>query len=67
MEKNFDLKAQARNSTRNRTVIKLLKPTGLMIRASGVSKTIFKSSDPIELCDRLTFLLKEKQLEKLLI
>ena len=41
MEKNFDLKAQGRNSTRNRTVIKLLKPTGLMIPASGVSKTIF--------------------------
>ena len=29
--------------------------------ASGISKTIFLSSDPDELCDRLKLLLQEKQ------
>ena len=29
--------------------------------ASGVSKTIFLSSDPNELCDRLKLLLQQKQ------
>ena len=32
-----------------------------MVSASGVSKTIFLSSDPNELCDRLKLLLQEKQ------
>ena len=32
-----------------------------MVTASGVSKTIFLSSDPNELCDRLKLLLQEKQ------
>ena len=31
-----------------------------MVSASGISKTIFLSSDPYELCDRLTLLLQEK-------
>ena len=31
-----------------------------MVSASGVSKTIFLSSDPDELCDRLKLLLQEK-------
>ena len=31
-----------------------------MVSASGVSKTIFLSSDPNELCDRLKLLLEEK-------
>ena len=31
-----------------------------MVSASGVSKTIFLSSDPDELCDRLRLLLQEK-------
>ena len=30
-----------------------------MVSASGVSKTIFLSSDPYELCDRLNLLLQE--------
>ena len=34
-----------------------------MVSASGVSKTIFLSSDPNELCDRIKFLLQEKQAE----
>ena len=32
-----------------------------MVSASGASKTIFLSSDPNELCDRLKLFLQEKQ------
>ena len=32
-----------------------------MVSASGVSKTIFLSSDPDELCDRINLILGEKQ------
>ena len=32
-----------------------------MLSASGISKTIFLSSDPNELCDRLKLLLQEKK------
>ena len=59
-EMHFDMKAQGNKSTRDRTLIKLLKSLGLMVSASGVSKTIFLSSDPNELCDRLKLLLEEK-------
>ena len=59
-EMHFDTKAQGNKSTRDRTLIKLLKSPGLMVSASGVSKTIFLSSDPNELCDRLRLLLQEK-------
>ena len=57
-EMNFDLKAQGNKSTRDRTLIKLLKSPAIM--ASGVSKSIFLSSDPDELCSRLKLLLQEK-------
>ena len=57
---NFDTKAQGNKSTRDRTLIKLLKSPGLMVSASGVSKTIFLSSDPDKLCNRLKLLLQEK-------
>ena len=40
-EMNFDTKAQVRKSTRDRTIINLLKSPRLMVSASGVSKTIF--------------------------
>ena len=40
-EMNFDTKYQGNKSTRDRTLIKLLKSPGLMVSASGVSKTIF--------------------------
>ena len=59
-EMHFDLKTQGNKSTRDRTLIKLLKSPGLMVSASGVSKTIFLSSDPDELCIRLKLLLQEK-------
>ena len=58
-ETNFYLKAQGKKSTRDRTLIKLLKSAGLMLSASDVSKTIFLSSDPDELCNRLKILLQE--------
>ena len=59
-EMNFDIKAQGDKSARDRTLIKLLKLPGILPSASGVSKSIFLSSDPDELCDRLKFLLQEK-------
>ena len=52
-EMNFDTKALGNKSTRDRTLIKLLKSPGLMVSASGVSKTIFLSSDPDEVCNRI--------------
>ena len=58
---HFDPKASGNKSTRDRKLIKLLNSPGLMVSASGVSKTIFLSSDPDELCDRLKLLLQEKQ------
>ena len=59
---NFDLNAQGNKSTRDTTLIKMLKSPGLIVSASGVSKTIFSSPDPNELCNRLTLLLQEKKL-----
>ena len=60
-EMKFDTKAVGNKSTRDRTLIKLLNSPGLMVSASGVSKTIFLSSDPNELCDRIKLLLREKK------
>ena len=57
-EMHFDTKVQGNKSTRDRTLIKLLKSPPII--ASGVSKTIFLSSDANELCDRLKLLLQEK-------
>ena len=59
-EMHFDQNAVGNKSTRDRKLIKLLKSPGLIVSASGVSKTIFLSSDPNELCDRLKLLLQEK-------
>ena len=59
-EMHFDPKASGNKSTRDRKLIKLLNSPGVMVSASGVSKTIFLSSDPNELCDRLKLLLEEK-------
>ena len=58
---DFDERGQGGKSTRDRTLIKLLKSPGLMFSASGVSRTIFLSYDPDELCNRLKILLQEKQ------
>ena len=59
-EMHFDQNAVGNKSTRDRTLIKLLKSPGLMVSASGISKTTFLSSNPDELCDRLKLLLQEK-------
>ena len=59
-EMHFDLNAPGNKSMRDRKLIKLLKSPGLIVSASGVSKTIFLSSDPDELCERLKLLLQEK-------
>ena len=58
---HFDERRVGNKSTRDRSLIELLDSPGLMVSASGVSKTIFLSSDPNELCDRLKLLLQEKQ------
>ena len=57
----FDERRVGNKSTRDRTLIELLNSPGLTVSATGVSKTIFLSSDPNELCDRLKLLLQEKQ------
>ena len=59
-EMHFDTKVQGRKSTRDSTLITLLKSPGLIVSSSGISKTIFLSSDPDELCNRLKLLLQEK-------
>ena len=59
-EMHFDTKASGNKSIRDRKLIKLLNSPGLIVSASGVSKTIFQSSDPNEICDRLKLLLQEK-------
>ena len=59
-EMQFDKKASVNKSIRDRKLIKLLNSPGLIVSASGVSKTTFLSSDPNELCDRLKLLLLEK-------
>ena len=59
-EMHFDPKASGNKSTRDRKLIKLLNSPGLVVSASGLSKTIILSSDPNELCDRLKLLLQEK-------
>ena len=60
-EMHFDERRVGNKSTRDRTLIELLNSPGLIVSASGVSKTIFLSSDPNELCDRLKLLFQEKQ------
>ena len=59
-EMHFDQNAVGNKSIRDRKLIKLLKSPSLMVSASGISKTIFLSSDPDELCERLKLLLQEK-------
>ena len=60
-EMYFDVKATGNKSTRDRTLIKLLRSPSIMVSASGVSKTRFLPSDPNELCDRLKLLIQERQ------
>ena len=48
-EMYFDKRRVGNKSTRDRTLIELLNSPGLLVSASGVSKTIFLSTDPNEL------------------
>ena len=57
-EMNFNIEQKGKKSDRDKSIVRLLRSPAIM--ASGVSKTIFLSSDPIELCDRLKLLLQEK-------
>ena len=57
----FFVKAPGNKPTWVRLHIRLLQSSSIKISASNVSKTIFLSSDPNYLCDRLKFLLQEKQ------
>ena len=57
-EMHFDERRVGNKSTRDRTLINLLNSPAIM--ASGITKTIFLSSDPDELCDRIKLLLQEK-------
>ena len=57
-EMHFDERRVGNKSTRDRTLINLLNSSAIM--ASGITKTIFLSSDPDEICDRLKLLLQEK-------
>ena len=57
-EMHYYTKSTGRPSTRHTSIIKILKSPAIM--ASGISKTIFLSSDPHELCKRLNLLLQEK-------
>ena len=60
-EVNFDVKAIGNKSTRDRTLIKLLKSPAPM--ASGISTKLL-SSNPSELCNKLKLLLQEKEAGK---
>ena len=58
---DFDKNAPFNKSTRDRSLISLLKSPGSMISASGISNTIILSTNPDELCNQLKMLLHEKQ------
>ena len=75
MQRNvFWCAALGKKSSTDRLHIRLPKPSGMLVSASGTSqsqerkcfsKTNFLPSDPDELCDRLNLLLQKKN--KLLI
>ena len=58
---NFNIKQKGRKSDTNKSMIKLLNSPAIM--ASGIS-TIFLTSDPDGLCDRLKILQEEKKNRK---
>ena len=57
-EMHFDERRVSNKSTRDKTLIKLLNSPAII--ASGISKILFLSSVPDELCNRLKLLLQEK-------
>ena len=63
-EMHFEVKTQGNKSTRDRSLMKLLRSPGLMVSALVVSQTNFSSSDPDELCSRGKLLQQENQTRK---
>ena len=57
-EMKYNIKQKGNKSNRDKSLKRLFESPAIM--ASGVSKTIFLSSNLNELCDRLKFLLQEK-------
>ena len=57
-EMNYDTESIGRPSIRHNSIVKILNSPAIL--ASGISKTIFLSSDPNEFFDRLKLLLQEK-------
>ena len=57
-ELNYNTKSVGRPGVRHDSIVKILNSPAIM--ASGVTKTIFLSSDADELCERLKLLLQEK-------
>ena len=60
-EMKFDLKSIGKKSTRDRTLVKVLKSPGLLVSASGISNIIVLSSNPKDLCKRIKLLVQQKQ------
>ena len=56
-----DVKATVKRSTRDRRLTKLPNSPGVIVSALGVPKANFHPCDPNKFCDRLKFLLQEKQ------
>ena len=64
-ESYFDVRAPGKKSTRDKTLIKLLKSPGLVVPASGVPNAISLPSDSDEHCDRLKLLMQVVQAGKI--
>ena len=59
---HFDVRGPGNKSTRVGTFTKI--PQSSVFSASGVSNTIYLSSDPNEICNRITLLLQQKHAGK---
>ena len=57
-EMNYDIKSIGRPGVRHNSIVKILNSPAIL--ASGISKTIFLSSDSNELCDRSKLLFQDK-------
>ena len=60
-EKNFDIRQEGRKSNRHKSPMETLKPPAIMV--SWIS-TLFSPENLNELCERIKFLLLEKQVGK---
>ena len=60
-EMYFDEKAFDEENTRDKSVLRFFQSPAFKARSLKEANTIWLSSDPNELCDRLKLLLQEKQ------